>query len=365
METARETVHVIALAAVLVLAGCATPPRQLYDGPVRPLEDVAVIRCHKLHGSPGRLGIAAVNGERCGGTRQARYPTAVTVAPGAYVVRAFIKSPIPGGVVAAGAGAGGSIVGLTVILAAELAVMEALQAKSARQSERDLEITVDAGHEYLIHGRRFVETFYWIEDSATGEVVSGLRFAPEMLDLMDSEQAVAFVGARSAACQHALVCATTNAAVIAWSAEKSSWYMIRKAAVRKLSDQGVLGRIAREDPHWSVRRAATKRIDDQAVLAEVARSEPNNRVRVEAVERLYDQAALGKVATEDTSRRARTIAIDRLFDVWVLQAVARTAEEKHMRAYARRRLAEISRMKSCDPQLREAAGTAYAELTPE
>jgi hypothetical protein len=68
---------------------------------------------------------------------------------------------------------------------------------------------------------------------------------------------------------------------------------VREAAIHKLTDQGLLARLAAES-NICVRIAAVQTITDQTLLAKFAESRDID-VRVTAVEKLTNQAVLPKV----------------------------------------------------------------------
>lgn len=63
---------------------------------------------------------------------------------------------------------------------------------------------------------------------------------------------------------------------------------IRRAAVGRIKDQRVLGRLAREDSDGGVRGAAVERLEDQAVLAAIAAQDGAPGVREAAQKRLRE-----------------------------------------------------------------------------
>ena len=92
----------------------------------------------------------------------------------------------------------------------------------------------------------------------------------------------------------------TDQRVLADIAKDSTSY-VRIAAIRKLTDQGVLADIAksdnRQDPHYChVRVAAVKRLTNQEILIDFAKNDYQPLVRSEAVKRIADQEVLSKIA---------------------------------------------------------------------
>ena len=71
---------------------------------------------------------------------------------------------------------------------------------------------------------------------------------------------------------------------------------VRGPAVGRLDEQAVFAKVATEDKYWGVRRAAVERLDNQAVLGKVAAEDEELDVRLTAVRKLTDQVLLSKLA---------------------------------------------------------------------
>ncbi len=95
------------------------------------------------------------------------------------------------------------------------------------------------------------------------------------------------------------VASTNDQAVLADIAIRDSWggADVCLAAVQKLSDQGLLGKVAVKSVHDNVRMAAVAKLSDRRLLAKIAVEDPSSEVRRVAVERL-SQTTLGRVAHE-------------------------------------------------------------------
>lgn len=85
---------------------------------------------------------------------------------------------------------------------------------------------------------------------------------------------------------------------------KHSDWMVRLAALEKLTDQALLAEIAKNDKTWELRQRAVRKITDQTVLANVARNDKVNIVREIAVNRLAD---LEVVLTSKTTSSSQTL----------------------------------------------------------
>jgi hypothetical protein len=98
----------------------------------------------------------------------------------------------------------------------------------------------------------------------------------------------------------------------------------RIRALKNLTDQAVLARMAIEDKDESVRVAAFAKLTDQAALAKIAIEDKDESARVAAFAKLTDQAVLAKMAIENDDKSVRIAAIAKLTDQAVLFKIAIT-----------------------------------------
>jgi phosphosulfolactate synthase (CoM biosynthesis protein A) len=115
---------------------------------------------------------------------------------------------------------------------------------------------------------------------------------------------------------------------------------VRLAAVRNLTDQALLAKVAIGDEVWTIWKAAVEKLTDQAALAKVAVEAGDPHVREAAVEKLTDQVALAKVAVEAKDSSVRWIAVERLTDQVALAKVAVEARDPHVRIAAVEKLTD-------------------------
>jgi hypothetical protein len=92
-----------------------------------------------------------------------------------------------------------------------------------------------------------------------------------------------------------------------------------------------------------VREAALERITDQRVLGDVAKNAQERDVSMAAVARIADERVLGGVAKSTKERRVREAALKRMADRSVLADVAKNAEDQDMRKTAEKRAAGMVR----------------------
>jgi len=132
-------------------------------------------------------------------------------------------------------------------------------------------------------------------------------------------------------------------------AESDPETRVRKAAVTKVADAGVLGRVAASDADDDVRERAAERLfaiaaapeaDEAAALAALrglndpkrlsalARSDALAAVRNEALSRTTDERALGSIARCAKDESMARTALGRIHDAKELLAVALNAEQK-------------------------------------
>ena len=122
-------------------------------------------------------------------------------------------------------------------------------------------------------------------------------------------------------------------------------YLFNRAAVEKLTDQGLLTRIARIHPKSQGRKAAVKKLSDQRILGEIALNDEDQWVRKEALSRTDSQEIIAKVALTDTQLDVRGDAIERLTDPIVLKKVALTDKYEYNAAKAAERIDDQSILK--------------------
>jgi hypothetical protein len=115
---------------------------------------------------------------------------------------------------------------------------------------------------------------------------------------------------------------------------------IRRTAIEGLTDEAQLARIAVHDVDLSVCRAAVARLGDQRLLATVAARAPKD-VRGVALEKLTDQALLGALAKESRRPDVRLGAVAKLRDPVALFVVARRDTYWLVRVAATERLREV------------------------
>jgi len=102
---------------------------------------------------------------------------------------------------------------------------------------------------------------------------------------------------------------------------------VRLAAIARVTDQCLLGEIARSDWNFHVRAAAAGRITDQTRLADLAKNSRDYEVRVTATERLTDQSVLADLAKHDESSEVRKAAAARVRDQSVLADISKNGED--------------------------------------
>ena len=92
--------------------------------------------------------------------------------------------------------------------------------------------------------------------------------------------------------------------------ESSDW-RARRRAVRRLTDQKLLAKIALEDEHYWVNMAAVEELTDQALLAKVVIEKPHRDISSAAIEKLSKEE-LTKLSTEAEDPVVRIAAEVRL-----------------------------------------------------
>jgi uncharacterized DUF497 family protein len=111
-------------------------------------------------------------------------------------------------------------------------------------------------------------------------------------------------------------------------------YMMRSVAVKKLTNQAVLARIAVEDENRFVRHDAVNTLTDQSQLAKIVVEHKDYKMRLAAVEKLNNQSLLKKIAMEAKNLEIRCAAVKRLTDQELLVRLAMKAEFLEIRIAA-------------------------------
>jgi hypothetical protein len=94
----------------------------------------------------------------------------------------------------------------------------------------------------------------------------------------------------------------TDQALLYKIANEDKVNAVRKAAVEKLTDQGLLANFAETDPDCSVRRIAVSKLTDQSKLLHFALAHPYDRYEAVQNPNLIDQSALVQIALADQGK---------------------------------------------------------------
>jgi hypothetical protein len=123
-------------------------------------------------------------------------------------------------------------------------------------------------------------------------------------------------------------------------ATKSKESFLRREAVKYLSDQVVLAKIAKNDTDIYVRTDALKKIseENQTILINFALHDENPGIRGDAINKVNDQQVLISIALNDKDQYLRDCAVSRLNDQQVLTSIALNDKDKNVRGSAVNRL---------------------------
>lgn len=113
---------------------------------------------------------------------------------------------------------------------------------------------------------------------------------------------------------------------------------VRLSAVKKLTDQALLAKIAVETMDSDVRAAAVRKLTDQAVLAKIAVEDKDRYVRSAAANKLTDQSLLEKIAVEDKTDVVRYNAVMKLTDQAMLEKITVEEKDRNVRLAAAKKL---------------------------
>lgn len=103
--------------------------------------------------------------------------------------------------------------------------------------------------------------------------------------------------------------------------------------MRELTDQDALESVAEGDPIESIRLAAVGALTDQEALARIARGK--SALAVSAMDRLTDKGVIARVAFSAELRAVREMAVDRIDDSVTLHRIATSDIEASVRLKAR------------------------------
>lgn len=135
----------------------------------------------------------------------------------------------------------------------------------------------------------------------------------------------------------AAACALNDQTALAEFARNRKDLGVRRKAIEKLTDQGVLAEIALEKGAMdSIRMLALDKLDDQQTLAKIVMHDHNENMRTKALVRISDQHLLGEIAKVEDGAKARRAA-PREFGARVdgRSELARMGREKLVERFAR------------------------------
>ena len=112
---------------------------------------------------------------------------------------------------------------------------------------------------------------------------------------------------------------------------------LRSHAVKRISDQKTIARVAQEDSSLKVREAAIVVLTDREILTRLALFDADPLIRICAITRIDDQTVTEKIAREDASSIVRATAVGKLVNSDVLSFVAENDSDSLVRQGALRR----------------------------
>jgi hypothetical protein len=118
----------------------------------------------------------------------------------------------------------------------------------------------------------------------------------------------------------------------------------RRSAVKEMTDQVQLERIAQTDPADVVRQAAVGKLASKELLGRIALTDPDPEgwIRVDAIAAISDQQVFAKAATEDKKANVRKAAVAKLTDQTTLANVVVRDDERSIRKAAMEKLTDDS-----------------------
>ena len=134
----------------------------------------------------------------------------------------------------------------------------------------------------------------------------------------------------------------TDQAALAKIAQDHKYSSIRSMAVRYIEDQLSLKRIFKKDTDRDVRKAALHRLTGQSFLMEIAKTSTDSSFREIAVAKLSDLSIVEDIAKSDADSSVRRAAIAKLSDQTVLAKIAKSDIESNVRRAAISKLSDQS-----------------------
>ena len=126
----------------------------------------------------------------------------------------------------------------------------------------------------------------------------------------------------------------TDQTALAKIARNDKKPLVRTVAVGKLNDQTVLAEIAQGDKDWGVRKEAIWGLTDQAVLAEIVKNDKRYDLRGLALSRIHDRARLMEIGRNDKDARVRLMVVNYLGRVILMKRTKNENEEDIRQAKA-------------------------------
>jgi hypothetical protein len=115
----------------------------------------------------------------------------------------------------------------------------------------------------------------------------------------------------------------------------------RLEAVKRMTDQSLIAKVALGDQDAELRKAAVARLANQPQLVKIAISDADPSVRDAARDSLKDKSPLEKLAIEDGDARVRAAAVDELTNHALLARIATDDRDAGVREEAELTLAEL------------------------
>lgn len=139
----------------------------------------------------------------------------------------------------------------------------------------------------------------------------------------------------------------TEAAILADIVQNGRPGKTRAAALARLTEPVFLGEVAKQNDDAELRRSATMRVTDTAVLAEIVTKDTDVRVRQVAIPRVTDAAVLAEIMTKESDASMRQFAVDRIdvslvTDELILGEVAKRHQNLASRKAATARISDAT-----------------------
>jgi len=126
----------------------------------------------------------------------------------------------------------------------------------------------------------------------------------------------------------------TNQSVLEHVARNDKDGDVRSAAVQKIANQSVLEHVVKNDGYWKVREAAIRNVTNQSIIEHLAKNDEASNVRVAAIQKVTNQSIIKHLAKNDKHSDVRVAAIQKVTNQSFLEYAAKNDKDSDVRMIA-------------------------------